>query len=122
MSAGPIEFGDVPADDLPASEYGGRGGLIQPSPLETGLVAADGMPIGHELTPSEARGVLARAAGEPVFHGWDDPVDASGGVVLDPRTGRGVLETGNPEPGADNLNVEGKMGKDHGLSDLKPGT
>lgn len=115
-------MGEQPARDSGVGEFGGKAGLIQPGAEETGLRArSDGMPIGHELTPSEASSVLARAAGRPVHHkAGEDPVDDSGGVVVDPLTGREVVESGAPDYGAENVKVEGKWGKDHGLSDLKP--
>lgn len=113
-------MGEQPARDSGVGEFGGKAGLIQPGPEETGLTArSDGMLIGHELTPSEASSVLARAAGAPVSHrANEDPMGAP--QVVDPLTGRVVLESGAPEGAAENVSVEGKWGKDHGLSDLKP--
>ena len=119
MSSGPIEFmGESSAHTVPESEYGGRDGLIQPGPDEVGLVGPDGMLIGHNLNASEASGAMSRHAHEPVYHkSGEDPVEVG---VFDPVSGREVVESGAPEGGAENASVEGKWGKDHGLSDLKP--
>lgn len=104
MSAGPIEFEDGPDHaDLPPSELGGVGGLIQPAVSPVGAAGAIG---GHDLlapgaasvrTSSEVAGMMRRA-----------PVDVPEDVpAVDPVSGR-VL--------TDDLHSAG----DTVLSDLKP--
>lgn len=67
MMNGPIEFmGERPDHRVPASDYGGADGLIQPAP--------------HRMTPSEANAAIVRAGM------YGDLMDD--GIVTDPATGR----------------------------------
>lgn len=111
MSSGPIEFmGESFRDIKPASEFGGVDGLLQPD--DVGEALADGMKIGHELTPSERAGVMARRAGVPLSsrEAWTGESDA-GEEVWDPATGRMLTQD---ELGQD---VTGKSGREHGLTE-----
>jgi hypothetical protein len=70
MTSGPIEFlSESPAHEVPASEYGGADGLIQPSP--------------HEMTASEVNSAMARAAMSNVVREDDVIVDPHTGLVAD---------------------------------------
>ena len=110
MSTGPIEFmGEGAVHEVPSSEYGGDDGLIQPSPEETGLVAGDGMPIGHELTPSEVAGIMARRAGTALV-GREQYGELADEAIVDPHTGRALV-------GDESADVTGKSGREHGLAD-----
>lgn len=112
MSNGPIEFmGERFVDEKEPSEYGGKAGLIQPSPEEVGLEAADGMPIGHVLEPSEVSGVMRRAAGVPLEGAAQYEEDPYVDGVVDPASGRVLADD---EVGED---VTGHGGQ---LSDLQP--
>lgn len=111
MTNGPIEFlGEVFVDQKPDSEFGGAAGLIQPD--DVGEARADGMKIGHELTPSEVAQVMARRAAVPLSsrEAWTGESD-SGEEVWDPATGRMVRDE---ELG---LDVTGKPGRDHKLGE-----
>lgn len=69
MSNGPIAYlGERPDQRVPASEYGGADGLIQPLP--------------HRMTNSEANAAIVRAGM------YGDELDD--GIVVDPATGRVV--------------------------------
>lgn len=69
MTNGPIEFmGETPGQDVPASEYGGDDGLIQPPP--------------HPMSASEANAAIVRASM------YGDTLD--NGLVVDPAKGRVV--------------------------------
>jgi|JI10StandDraft_1071094.scaffolds.fasta_scaffold68700_6 hypothetical protein len=69
MSNGPIEFmGESPDQHVPASDYGGADGLIQPPP--------------HRMTASEANAAIVRAGM------YGDTLDD--GIVVDPATGHVV--------------------------------
>jgi hypothetical protein len=113
MSVGPIEFmGEGAPHEVPRTEFGGDDGLIQPSPAEVGLVAADGMEIGHELDPHERGGVLMRSASEPNEVTARNEAEKSAEVlVTDPATGRAYdASTLSDE-------VTGKPGREHGLGE-----
>jgi hypothetical protein len=69
MSNSPIEFlGERPGQRVPASEYGGVDGLLQPPP--------------HRLTPSGANAAITRAGMYP-----DETMNE---FIVDPVTGRVV--------------------------------
>lgn len=58
-------MGESPVHEVPASEFGGSDGLIQPSP--------------HEMTPSEVATATARAAMAHTISTEE--------VIVDPHTG-----------------------------------
>lgn len=116
MSSGPIEWlGEEPGHEVPSTEMGGGDGLIQNFPPSGELVAADGMPIRHDLTASEIRGVMARKASVPVDVSArnEDAVRAAedDAGVVDPHTLR-VLEDEDI-----NRDVTGQAGREHGLGE-----
>jgi hypothetical protein len=110
MTAGPIEFmGEEAPHTVPATEMGGKDGLIQPKfPAGEGGLSGEGIE-GHELDESESAQVRARRAGVPLLPSesgldFEEP-------VVDPITGRTVPED----------MVSGDVTGDGGvLSDLKP--
>jgi hypothetical protein len=113
MSNGPIEFlGEEFREVLPATEYGGIEGLIQG---DSGLLsAADGMPIRHDLTAGEIRGIMTRAAGVPVDINDRNQKEMEALLSLevrDPHTGRAL------DPDDKNKDVTGKSGREQGLAD-----
>lgn len=111
MTNGPIEYlGETFVDEKPDSEYGGSGGLLQPD--NVGEALSDGMKIGHELTPSERAGVMARRAnvGLSSREAWTGESDY-GEEIVDPATGRALTDE---EVG---LDVTGKPGREHGLTE-----
>lgn len=113
MSSGPIEFlGDGEDRSVPVSEYGGGDGLIQG---DSGVLArGDGMPLRHELSASEIRDVMTRAASEPlgveVTARNEAEVASLYEDIIDPATGRAL------EPDDRNIDVTGVRGS-HGLAD-----
>jgi hypothetical protein len=92
MSSGPIEFMGATEDhSVPATEYGGADGLIQPSKADT-LTGAPEAEGGHSIMSDDATGernsVAARVAGAPLsareqVTGEADTPD----VMFDPETG-----------------------------------
>ena len=62
-------MGESPAQEVPASEYGGADGLMQPPP--------------HEMTVSEANAAMMRASLSPVDNG-EQIIDPATGRVVDP--------------------------------------
>jgi hypothetical protein len=91
MTSGPIEWmGEEPGHEVAATEMSGADGLIQPSPAEVGLKAADGMDIGHELDQSEVRGVMTRASHVELTLREQRTGIPDDEAVIDPHTGREV--------------------------------
>lgn len=109
MSSGPIEFlSDEPDRHVPATEYGGADGLIQPE--WPGGFEGEGQE-GHTVNEKESLGIRARRANVPLMPREGSTGEVVGDEVVDPVTGRVVpvdLVSGD---------VTGDGGT---LSDLKP--
>lgn len=90
MTNGPIEFiGEGDGEHaVPATEFGGADGLIQPE-------SVGGADAHVDLSAAEGAGILARAMGVPLSGGAGGEgftgVSATGDVIQDPVTWR-VLE------------------------------
>lgn len=111
MSQSPIEFlGEGEAHEVPSSEYTGADGLIQPSRADVNLRAADGMEIGHDLTPSERAQIMSRRARVPL-QGSEQYGEALDELIVDPHTGR-VFDDDDAT-----LDVTGASGREHGLAE-----
>lgn len=120
MTNGPIEFlsdGDV--HDVPATEFGGADGLIQPEQslaLKGDPDASGGHSLSEDIPTREAvsdrTAILRRAAQVPLNsrEAWTGVSD-SGEDVVDPLTGRELPGDGQAR------NATGERGE---LSDLKP--